>query len=150
MRGMYMTIYHLLRARWLDGGIAVNDGIRQAALDRFQENRQVSLPSEFREYLLTVNGMKEGQTDENLVSFLSLETIDQESNFKEISANQVEMIVAEFSLYCHWYVLRTSRSGDRPVVFVTNGDQEKLLATSFEDFVNHYLSSPARVAHCWA
>jgi cell wall assembly regulator SMI1 len=144
-----MSIYQLLRARWLDAGIAVNEGVTQAALDRFEESRHASLPSGFKEYLLTINGMTEGQTDENLVSFLSLETIDQETNFKEISGNRRDMIFAEFSLYCHWYILRTSTSGDPAVVVVTNGDQEKQIATSFEDFVNQYLSSPVRVAHCW-
>ena len=145
-----MSIYQQLRGRWLEAGIGINDGVTQAALDRFQEKRHVSLPSAFQDYVLTVNGMKEGQTDENLVSFLSLETIDQEANFKDISSKQVEIIVAEFSMYCHWYVLRTSRSGDLSLVVVTNGDLEKPIAASFEEFLNQYLSSPAGVAYCWA
>ena len=144
-----MSIYQLLRARWLEAGIAVNDPVTQAALDHFEEKHHVSLPGEFKHYLLTVNGMQDGQVDEDLVSFLSLEAIDQEANCKEISANEVEMVVAEFSIYSHCYVLRVSRSGERSPIFVTDGENEKQIAPSFKDFVNVYLANPARVAHCW-
>jgi hypothetical protein len=123
--------------------------VRHAVLERFEEKHHVFLPIAFKEYLLTVNGMKEGQTDENLISVLPLQAMDREANYKEISANWVEMIIAEFCIYSHLYVLRTSRSGDRCAVFATDGKHEKQLASSFEDFVRLYLSSPARMAHCW-
>ncbi len=60
------------------------------------------------------------------------------------------MIVAEFSMYCHWYVLQASRSGNASVVLVTDGEREKQIANSFEDFVNQYLSNPGGVAYSWA
>jgi hypothetical protein len=133
----------------LEAGIAAKDGVAPSAIDCFEEKHHVSLPAAFKAYLSTVDGMLEGQTDENLVSFLSLESIDQEANVRKVSANEIEMIVAEFSLYSHWYALRTSGSGSPSPVIVTNGNQEKQIATSFEDFLNQYLSSPTKVAYCW-
>lgn len=144
-----MSIYEMLRAKWLEAGIAVQDGIAPAALDRLEKKRQISLPSEFKDYLLTVNGMQDGQVDEDLISFLSLETIDQEANYKEISGNEAELVIAEYSIYSHTYVMRISRNGDRSPVFVTDGEHEKRIAASFKDFLSEYLANPARVAHCW-
>jgi hypothetical protein len=140
----------MLRTKWVEAGIAVNDGITTEALDRFQEKRLVSLPSAFKEYLLTVNGMKDGQTDENLVSFLSLETIDQEPTFMVLSADFFEIIFAEFSVYSHLYVLRASRNGETAPILATDSKHEIRIASSFEDFVNLYLATPAKIAHCWA
>lgn len=144
-----MSIYEMLRAKWIAAGVAVNDPATPVALDRFEKKHHIPLPCEFKDYLLTVNGMQDGQVDEDLVSFLSLEAIDQGANCKEISATELEMVVAEFSIYSHCYVLRVSRSRDRSPVFVTDGEHEKEIAGSFNDFVNQYLSNPARIAHCW-
>jgi hypothetical protein len=145
-----MSIYEMLRAKWLEAGIAVKDAVAPAALDRFEKKHRVSLPSEFRDFLLTVNGMQDGQVDEDLISFLSLEAIDQEANCKEISANEVELVIAEYCIYSHTYVMRISRSGDRSPVLVTDGEHEKLIAASFKDFLSQYLANPAKMAHCWA
>jgi hypothetical protein len=93
--------------------------------------------------------MQDGQVDEDLISFLSLEAIDQEGNWKEISGNEVELVIAEYSIYSHTYVMRITRSGDRSPVFVTDGEYEKPIAASFRDFLNQYLANPAGVAHCW-
>jgi cell wall assembly regulator SMI1 len=144
-----MSSYEMLRVKWMEAGVAVNDPASPAALDRFEKKYHISLPSEFKDYLLTVNGMQDGQVDKDLVSFLSLEAIDQGTNCKEISATELEMVVADFSIYSHFYVLRVSRSRDRSPVFVTDGEHEKEIAGSFKDFVNHYLSNPTWIAHCW-
>jgi len=144
-----MSIYEMLRARWLEAGIEVNEGVPQGVLDRFEQKHRVSLPRDFREYLLTVNGMKPGQTDENLVSFLALEVIDQTDNVKELSADLVELVFAEFCIYSHSYVLRTPRSGEGCVVIATDGKHEKQIAESFEQFIRQYLDDPVKIAYCW-
>jgi hypothetical protein len=144
-----LTIYELVWAKWLEAGILINEGVTQAGINHFEETHNLSLPRAFRDYLFTTNGMKDGQVDENLICFLSLEAIGQEANYRDISGSEVEMVVAEFLMYSHWYVLRASRRADRSFVLVTNGEQEKQIADSFEDFLSQYLANPVRVAHCW-
>jgi len=145
-----MSIYERLKAKWLEAGIAGKDAVAPATLDRFEKKRRVLLPSEFKDYLLRVNGMQEGQVDEDLISFLSLERIDQDANCKEISTNEVELVIAEYSIYSHTYVMRISRSDDRSPIFVTDGEHERPIAASFKDFLSQYLANPSRVAQCWA
>lgn len=144
-----MSVFERLRARWVEAGLRPKPGVSQETLDRFENKRKIVLPSGFKRYLLTVNGMEEGQTDEDLISFLSLEAIDQDANFKWVSASGVRMVVAEYCVYSHLYVLQCSQCGDRSSVLATDGRQEVQLATSFEDFVDKYLSNPTGIAHCW-
>jgi hypothetical protein len=144
-----MSTYDRLRARWLESGIRPKPGVSREALNAFENEHRIRLPSAFKEYLVTANGMEEGQTDENMISFLSLQAINQKANYKEISTLEVDMVVAEYCIYSHMYVLRCSRNGDRSCILATDGEHEVQLATCFEDFVNNYLSSPASVTHCW-
>lgn len=145
-----MSTYQMLRERWLEAGIAVNDPVSQAVLDRFEENHHLSLPGDFKEYLLTVNGMVDGQTDAELISFLSLEAIDQDAEHNVLAGDHVEITIAEYSIYAHYYVMRVSRGGDRAAVFATDGEHRKQIAPSFREFVSQYLASPDKVAYCWA
>ena len=145
-----MSVYELLRTKWIEAGIRVNEGVSQAALSQFEERYDLTLPTDFKTYLLTVNGMQEGEVDEDLISFLSLEAIGREPNIEEISEDEIQMVVAEYCVYSHLYVLRYSRKGKGSPIFMTDGEHEKELATSFEDFASRYLSNPRRVAHCWS
>lgn len=144
-----MSVYERLRTRWLEAGIPINEGTSQTTIDCFEKTHNIKLPSTFKEYLLTVNGMKDGQADENLVSFLSLDAIDQEAHHKEIPASEVDVVFAEFSIYSHYYVLRIRRSGEQVAVFAFDGEHEKQIASCFEGFVSNYLSDPSKVAYCW-
>lgn len=144
-----MSIFERLRAKWAEAGLRPKHGVDQETLDCFERNHKIALPSEFKDYLLIVNGMEEGQADEYLISFLSLEAIDDDANYEDISAYEVRMVIAEYSVYSHVYVMQSSPNGDQSIVLATDGEHETQLATSFEDFVNKYLSNPASVAHCW-
>lgn len=145
-----MTIFKILRDKWIEDGLSINPGKSSEDVCHFEEKHGVALPRSFKEYLETVNGMPEGETDENLISFLSLELIDQEPNFKVLSGNVVELIFAEYSIYCHCYVLRSSRRGDRSVVVGTSGEMEKHIADSFDNFIKLYLSNPTGIANFWS
>jgi hypothetical protein len=144
-----MSVYERLRSRWLEDGIHFNEGVSEAMIYQFERRHNISLPKGIKQYLLTTNGMSEGEVDENLVSFLSLESMDHEPNHKAISANEIEITIADFSLMSHLYVLRTTPKGDRSPVFATDREHEKQIAATFEEFLNQYLSSPRTVAHCW-
>jgi hypothetical protein len=134
---------------WLDAGILFNEGMERPIIERFEARHGITLPSEFKEYLMTVNGMKNGQVDEHLISFLSLEDIDQQSNVKQVVPNEIDLTVAEYSLYAHWYVMRVTRNADRCCVLASDDEHEKPIAGSFQDFVETYLSNPSKVANCW-
>lgn len=129
--------------------IPINQGMGEEEVNCFEKKHKITLPSSFKQYIHIVNGMFNGQTDDHLISFLSLEMIEQESNIETLPGNEVELIFAEYSIYCHWYVLRFSRSGINDVVVGTNGVLEKHIADSFEDFMIKYLTNPERIAYFW-
>jgi hypothetical protein len=145
------TIYAQLRDFWTAGGFDINPGTDASSIARFEEKRSVVLPQGFKDYLQTVNGMSDGLTDEELVSFHSIECIDRDwERYPHGAADCVEIVFADYSIDCHWYVLRADKGGSELGVWAT-GDPEnyKKLAACFEDFVLAYLSNPKEIAYCW-
>ena len=144
-----MNIYNRLKSKWLELGIPFNEGISHASIEHFEKRHGLTLPSTFKEYLRAVNGMKYRQTDENLVSFLSLDAIDQEA-VRKVSGDEVDIIFAEFCVFSHYYLLRLKRSGEQVTIAASDGAHEKRIADSFEGFLSQYLIDPSKVAYCWS
>lgn len=142
-----MTIYEQLRKRWAD---AANDGAASAALASFEKVNGLLLPTAFKEYLTTVNGMRPGLTDEDLVSFLTLDGIGSETKEQSRPGDIIDFVFAEYSVFSHYYALRARRTGEDLGVFAADGTNQRQIATRFEEFVQRYLTSPARIAHCFA
>ena len=134
-----MTRYDLLRRTWLAAGVAINDGATRVAVARFEKERHLVLPGGFREYLLTVNGMRDWETDEEALSFFSLERIDQETNEVETGAKAGRLVIADFLTFSHCYVLRIGQDGDDQGIWAYDRTNERLLAPSFDVFVEQIL-----------
>jgi hypothetical protein len=145
------TIYEKLRDAWIAGGFAVNSGADAPSIPRFEQKRSLRLPRSFKDYLLTVNGMSDGLTDEDMISFHSLECIDRNwGRYPHGTADFVETVFADYLLDSHWYVLRSNEFGSDLGVWVADDPENcKKLAGSFDDFIVSYLSNPAQVAYCW-
>lgn len=144
------TIYERLRDTWLANGVSINDGATPLALNEFEKENHIKLPVEFRDYLSISNGMVDGQTDKYLISFLSLDTINHEisSRTRQLQ-DSVDIAFAEYLVYSHYYTLRATENGTPLGVYVMDGTNEKLLASSFYQFIHVYLSNPRSVAYCW-
>ena len=149
-RNRIMTRYDLLRRTWLAAGVAINDGATRVAVARFEKDRHLVLPGGFREYLLTVNGMRDWKADEEGLSFFSLERIDQETNEVQTGAKAGRLVIADFLTFSHCYVLRIGEDGDDRGVWPNDGTNERLLAPTFDVFVDMYLTDPSKIANCWA
>ena len=64
-----------LKNHWLSQGLEINSGVSREELAAFESRYQVSLPSDLRDYFLTVNGMAEGVSDDALIRFWSLNEV---------------------------------------------------------------------------
>jgi hypothetical protein len=144
-----MTLCEQLRTTWLEAGISVNDGASQTRIEAFERTRNITLPTAFKNYLLTVNGMKDGEIDEHFISFLSIDAIDQEDVPHQLSTNEIDIVFAEFLIYSHYYVLRFTRSGEEISILAGDGEHEKTLANCFDECVSLYLRDPIKMAKCW-
>ena len=74
-----MTIYERLRNTWIAAGIEVNDGATRDEIEEFEARHNVTLSRMFTDYLSVVAGMKDGEVDEEMMSFLSLNLMSDES-----------------------------------------------------------------------
>ena len=143
------TLYKRLRDTWLSSGLSVNEGALPEAIDRLEKKRLIKLPRQFRDYLLEVGGMADGQTDLSLTSFLSLDAIDKELGKVEHVGDLINLIFAEYLIYSHYYTLRATRDGLRIGVYAADGSNEIRLASSFDEFIDAYLLNPDNIAECW-
>ncbi len=145
-----MGIYHRLAQYWRDAEVSVNPPLTCSQIAQFESRRGVKLPSDFKDCLSVVDGMQEGQTDENMMSFLSLKLLDENTQWQRSENEDVNLVFAEFLIYSHVYVLRISAGGGTSAVLARDGTHELHLADSFEQFVASYLADPEEVAYCWA
>src|SRR5262245_33675822 len=74
MPAMDDLIRRLVR-KWHAEGAIIRPPASQSALARFERQHRVALPPDFRAYLLICDGMEEGELDEDLFSFWSIERI---------------------------------------------------------------------------
>jgi len=140
-----MNVFQRLRAAWLSADVVINPGADPSEIVAFESKHSVKLPPEFKDYLMTVNGMADGATDDQLISFLSLSAIDCEMSQREAPSRRSDVVFAEYLIHSHVYVIRKSPFRKQAWVFATDGRHERRLAGSFVEFVERYLNRPAAV-----
>lgn len=145
-----MGIYHRLVQRWRDADITVNSPLACSEIAKFEVKRRIDLPGDFKSYLSVADGMQDGQTDENVMSFLSLKLMDENTQWQPLEKKCVNLVFAEFLIFSHVYALRIPTGGGNSAVVARDGTHELHLADSFELFVESYLADPEEIAYCWA
>lgn len=144
------SVYGRLRDAWLTRGLSVNGGVDLADIRAFQAKNRLILPRSLRDYLLTANGMAEGETDKDLIRFLSLSEIDCELESTTLRPGDcVNLVFAEYCVHSHFYVMRASLDGATSGIYVMDGTNERKLFSSFRDFIDTYLADPLAVVDCW-
>lgn len=139
-----MNQFQRLRDSWIKSGIQLVEPANSTAVEEFERRRRLKLPGEFREYLTIAGGMQAGETDEQLISFLSLPMIEAELD--EHSPAPGLVIFAEYLIWSHGYAVQI----DTSTVYAQSGTSLLKIADDFSDFVAQYLDDPDRIAHCWA
>jgi hypothetical protein len=148
VEGDEMSRFDRLRAAWTGGTVRINHGAPLAAVESFEARHAVTLPLSFRNYILEIGGMIAGQTDNSVISFLSLDAIDREMKPLAQSSELREIAFAEFLVFSHCYVLKCTKEGLEKGVFAADGTHEKHIAPTFDQFVDAYLDNPQGIAHC--
>jgi hypothetical protein len=148
-----MHLISRLTARWNAHGIQCPAGVAPEVVAGFELRHRIVVPSDMREYFLTVNGMGPlNIVDDDLFNFLPLQDVvtiaeqlpDRCSKFAE-APNY--FIFADHSIALPSYAIRLSSNvrDANPVasVFSDFGNLEvEVFFNSFSDFVNHYLDDP--------
>lgn len=129
-------------------GVEFNDGVSENALAAFEHKFGVALPSDMREFFLTVNGMPEEVTDDEMIRFWMLEEVKPlPSGAPEFATGDYVdhpeslFLFADYSLWAHAYAIRlTSPEVKRNEVLLIGGDYPILLFRSFSELVDSYLA----------
>ena len=140
-----------LKDYWLAQNIAINPGTSEAALHKFESVYGVSLPPDLHEYFLTVNGMEQTATDEELIRFWKLEEVRPVSEEAPAYASTSYLpeagssfVFADYSIWAHAYSIHLSKSISGPNhVYVIGGTKPVMIAKSFSEFIDLYLIGKA-------
>ncbi|HEX7771532.1 MAG TPA: SMI1/KNR4 family protein, partial [Pyrinomonadaceae bacterium] len=133
---------------WLSHNVKFNAGVSEAALAAFEHQFGVSLPSDLRNYFLTINGMPEEETDNEMIRFWMLDEVkDLPAGAPTYaSADYVDdpeslFLFADYSLWAHAYAIRLlATPSPRNEIFIIGGDYPILLFQSFSELVDSYLT----------
>jgi len=145
-----MNVFETLRRRWIAEGIPVAEPATSEQIAAVEQQHGISLPPDFKEYLSITGGMQQGAADEELLSFVSLETINDPARWSSTAPARKELIVADCLMFSHWYVIELKPEPTCGPVYATHdGDEFTPLAPSFQAFVEAYLANSERIACFW-
>lgn len=151
------TLLTKLSAYWTQTNASIKPVSSDLEIEAFESLHRIRLPADLREYFATVGGMEENTFDENMFSFIPL--------------NKVKSIPEELASFCglpdytgiissipdpsHWFVIvdflissavfaiRLDRVSEHaPVIVIYDGTNYRVVASSFTNFLEAYLSNP--------
>ncbi|MES1213430.1 MAG: SMI1/KNR4 family protein [Singulisphaera sp.] len=149
-----------LRNRWTQQGLTLRPGLTVQQIGSFENRYKIKLPEDLRQFYLAVDGMEEGQADDDFFSFLRLQavkTIPEElarfsgiPDYTEITSTLAEperwFVIVEYMIFSAAYAISLSaRAEENAVLCILDGKQHRVVAPSFVGFVREYLENPMKL-----
>jgi hypothetical protein len=147
-----------IRDRWVSSGVVVRPGLPTEQISAFEHRYGVLLPEELRQFYGLMDGMGDGETDEELISFWPLSEVgsvpEKLSDFRGIpDYGGIEaslpdassyFVFADHSIWVHVYAVRLGPdpAGSGPVVWIGGKDCWEQITASFAEFLRRYEESP--------
>jgi hypothetical protein len=156
-----VTIGERIRAHWEKQSVETRPGASLEDIEAFQTRYDVILPKDMRDYVTAVDGMKDGDTDEDMYSFKSLrdvksvvEDFGQDGEVPDcyrecvnaLEARGKFFVIIDYMIYSHIYAILLSSDPSKagPVIW-TDGCRSFDIAPSFSAFAENYLADPRKV-----
>jgi len=148
-----MTQLTKLKERWILEGINNFHQVDIHALEKFEDDNDVHLPNDLKEYLILFNGTNGECTDE-LFEFYTFERIkrvqDEFNDWEGVPNYQALLdleevkdlfVFANFSFNLFAYAIKLSpETLERNEVYVLCGEDYKKISNTFSEFLDLYLS----------
>jgi hypothetical protein len=137
-----------LAVLWRDAGLLVRPGVQPPAIQAFEAKYHVVLPTDMREYFLTIDGM-EDELDSGLNRFWPLHMVKPvEDELTEIHRDRLAypgcFVFVDHCIWCFAWAVRLGREpspASGPVFQVTASEiPGRQIAPSFTVFVEMYLA----------
>ncbi len=144
-----------LRLHWQQNKVGLRSGIPPKSIEKFEVKYNIVLPSDLRHYHLQIDGMEEGESDNELFAFLPLSQIRSVPeeltsfaglpNYSEIAEKlpdaQECFVFVDYMIMSHVYAIRLSPNPNVPTpVFWISGPFWEEIAPSFSVFIEKYLT----------
>lgn len=142
---------------WRRYGLPIRQGVTPESIRAFEEKYQVTLPFDFAEYLQAVDGTGSDESDENILSFLSLaeirpvhEVLDDSQGvlYSDRYAYPNCFVFADYLMSSWLYAIQITPDAAAlgPVYRVTASEiPGQMEAASFRKFMMMYAKDPASV-----
>ena len=146
---LFISSVQRLKNYWFSHDVKFNTGVSESDLADFEHKFGVSLPYDLRDYFLTVNGMSEEATDNEMIRFWMLEEVKplttgapSYANTDYVEDPESLFLFADYSLWAHAYAIRLFASAEKTnEIFMIGGDCPVLLFRSFGELIDSYLTN---------
>jgi hypothetical protein len=142
------NLWERLAVLWRDAGLLARPGVHPPAIQTFEAKYDVTLPTDMREYFLTIDGM-EDELDSGLNRFWPLHMVKPvEDELTEIHEARMAFpgcfVFVDHCIWCFAWAVRLGREPSPvsgPVFQVTGSEiHGRQIAPSFTAFVEMYLA----------
>ena len=146
--GGFTNVGASLRRHWASHNLEINAGASEAELDSFEAKHGVVLPSDFRDYFLSVNGMPPDVVDDGMIRFWELGEVEplptgapEYSEPGYIENPESLFLFADYSIWTHAYAIRIgSVALPSNEVVIIGYESPVAISSSFSEFVDRYLT----------
>ena len=146
-----------LKDFWSKEGVRIQPGASIEQIDAFESRYRVRLPSDLREYFITIDGMERWESDKNMFSFLPINAIksipEELANFggtpdyRQIMRTLADphrwFVIVDYLITSSVFAIRLSADVESsPVLSIGDGTCHWIVAPSFSGFLDRYLANP--------
>lgn len=118
-----------LKAHWVSRQISCNEGLTEDSVTTFEGQWRVVLPEDMREFYLTLNGMPDYTTDDEVIRFWRLDEVKpftaespQMATPDYIDNPESLFVFADYSIWAHAYAIRLAEHKlDSNEIFIIGG-----------------------------
>ncbi|SHF48290.1 SMI1/KNR4 family protein [Chryseobacterium takakiae] len=147
----------LLKKHFVNEGVNNFTTVDDLKIHEFQNNNAVLIPSDLKQYFMLINGSDDIPLD-NLFEFYGIDRVNRIVNefkdwkgvpdYSKLDFQKFENVFIfgnyEFNFYSFGIELsNTSSSTNR--IFIFCGEEYKVIANSFDDFIDLYLNNPEEI-----
>ncbi|HEU4386565.1 MAG TPA: SMI1/KNR4 family protein [Blastocatellia bacterium] len=149
-----------LKNYWSSIGTTTRSGVDPTSIASFESRYNVRFPEDFRDYITTIDGIEDGNWDDEMISFWPLhcvksvpEALTPFAGIPDYSriANRLRdassyFVFADFLIWSHVYAIRLgTRGSDKNNILWICGSKYYSVAESFSDFLQMYLDNPESI-----
>ncbi len=136
-----------LKAHWIVENPNMNFGINEAEIQTWEQQHNLSLPQDFREYLKFVCSPDELGVDDGWLyfwPFSKMQTVAEYYNKASDEKAQSLLVFADFMIISHHYAveLSSTSSASAPIYIV---ESDKQVAISLSEFIELHLSGDEEI-----